>query len=213
LINDFDTNDLSSKFQASIVTQKKRESAIEKDKRARVEETLDYLEVMNAIEKSLSRIEELNLYQCMANLYNFISYKEKEVKRSVLFEIVLIVNFFIQIVGLLCSLALLTPNNSAMEVLFVLFKVSRTSYDLSLVPMHNIGIAALAVYCLLDVYFLYSTFVLASSSTKVGRNIFKTRNQQIWYVQLYMETYKWLLFIPKIDLVIGAFACDGSYGW
>lgn len=122
---------------------------------------------------SLAKKENSNFYQVISNLYNFISYKEKEEIRSKKFSFFIITIFFLQILGVMASTGLKSPNDSSYRILIHIFKYTRILPVLSSLDISYLGVIQLAITIIFDLYFLYCTWFLAFSSTKAEYNNFK----------------------------------------
>ena len=74
----------------------------------------------------------------------------------------------------------------------------------------TVGIVVMACFVIFDLMFLTFCGLLAFVTTKKDQNSYKTNLGKISLVQIYIEIYKWLLFIPKVDLFLSLIACRTS---
>lgn len=56
--------------------------------------------------------------------------------------------------------------------------------------------------------YIYCVISLGNSSANIEDNIYKQRPQTIFYLHNYQIVWKWIFFIPKVDIIIGMLSCS-----
>ena len=80
------------------------------------------------------------------------------------------------------------------------------------IDSNYLGILLLVCLFIADIIFLYFCIDLAFCSTKEEFNNCKIKSSRIFYVKSYLEYYKWVIYIVKIDIIMGGFFCGAGLG-
>ncbi|EAR84686.2 transmembrane protein, putative (macronuclear) [Tetrahymena thermophila SB210] len=157
---------------------------------------------------SLSAVEKFDLTQKLANLWNFISYCEREITRPKILNIIFICVYFFQLFSI--SVSSISPTVSEIS-LNTIYYIARSSRVIPLLATLNyadiVGLIVILVICIIDSIFFYCAWDLSNSSTKEEENNFKLKKGKAQFVLYYLQLYRWFLIVPKIDIALGGFFC------
>ncbi|KAL4509903.1 hypothetical protein ABPG72_010096 [Tetrahymena utriculariae] len=157
---------------------------------------------------SLSAVEKFDLTQKLANLWNFLSYFEREITRPKIINIIFICVYFFQLFSISVSSISPTVDEISLNTIYFIARSSRVIPLLATLNYADIvGLIIIIVICIVDSIFFYCAWDLSNSSTKEEENNFKLKKRKAQFVLYYLQLYRWFLIVPKIDIALGGFFC------
>jgi hypothetical protein len=129
------------------------------------------------------------------------------VTHSKAFYVTILLFYFFQMFGIICSASHKPIVDSSLSLMVQIGKSARIIPIFSTSSQDITPLLFGSFLFLLDFIFLLFVLILCFSSTQIEYNNFKLKPWKIWYVHLYIDLFKWVVYIIKLDLILGLLLC------